>query len=127
VRIAGARLGLMRVVRVVPGLWTDLEDHTHHDLVRVVSAGVSGHVSTGDMIVARRMEGPPTTSLWGPVGIVSAETGPRLSALIEARIITLGLKGETDSVAKAMHNASMEITILMSPALRRPVLERRAA
>jgi hypothetical protein len=126
-RIAGARLGLMRVVRVVPGLWIELEDHTRQDLVRVVSRGVSAHVSRGDMIVARRMDGPPTPSLWGPVGIVSADTGPSLSALIEARIITLGLKDATDAVAKAMHSASMEVTILLSPALRRPVLERRAA
>jgi len=126
-RIAGVRLGLMRVVRVAPGLWIELEDHTRQDLVRVISLGVSAHVSPGDMIVARRMNGPPAPSLWGPVGLVSADTGPSLSALIQARIITLGLNEGTDAVAKAMHNASMEITILLSPALHRPVLERRAA
>jgi len=126
-RIASARLGLMCVARVVPGLWIELEDHTRHDLVRVVSLGVSAHVSVGDVIVARRMDGPPTPSLWGPVGIVSGETGPILSALIEARMASLGLKGGADVVAKAMHSASMEITILLSPALRRPVLDRQAA
>jgi hypothetical protein len=85
-RIAGARLGLMRVSRVAPGFWIDLEDRTRQDLVRVISHGVSAHTRPGDLIVARRMDGPPAPSLWGPVGFVSAETGPRLSALITARI-----------------------------------------
>jgi hypothetical protein len=119
-RIAGARLGLMSVGRVAPGLWIELEDHTRRDFVRVISCGVSAHVSQGDLIVARRMEGPPTPSLWGPVGFVSAEIGPRLSSLIDARIALLGLDDGSEALATAMHNASMEITILLSPALRRP-------
>jgi hypothetical protein len=127
-RIAGARLGLMRVARVAPGCWIELEDRTRQDLVRVISHGVSAHTSPGDLIVARRMDGPPAPSLWGAVGFVSAETGPRLSALIGARIDSLGLGGGGPAaLARAMHNASMEITILLSPALRRPARERRAA
>jgi hypothetical protein len=126
-RIAGARLGLMRVVRVARGLWIELEDHTRQDFVRVASLGVSAHVSAGDMIVTRRMDGPPTPSLWGPVGLLSADTGPRLRALIETRITTLGLKDQTDAVAKAMHSASMEITVLLSPALSGPVSQSQAA
>jgi hypothetical protein len=74
------------------------------------------------------MDGPPAPSLWGAVGFVSVETGPRLNALIGTRIDSLGL-GEwgPEALAKAMHNASMDITILLSPALRRPARERRAA
>ena len=126
-QIAGARLGLMRVSRVVQGLWIELEDRTRQDVVRVISRGVSEHVSPGDVIVARRMDGPPAPSLWGPVGFVSAETGPPLSALVAARIAWLGLDEGPDAVAMAMHTASMQITILLSPALRQPLQERRAA
>lgn len=126
-RIAGARLGLMRVARVAPGLWIELEDLTREDLVRVVSHGVSAHTSPGDLIVARRMDGPRTSSLWGPVGFVSPETGPRLSALLDARIASSGPEEGSGALARAMHKASMEITILLSVALRQPVMERQAA
>ena len=73
------------------------------------------------------LHGPPAPSLWGPVGFVSAETGPRLSALIGARIDSLGLGEEPEDLSRAMRDASMEITILLSPALRHPAPERRAA
>lgn len=126
-RIAGASLGLMSVAGVAPGLWIDLTDLTRQDLVRVVSHGVSAHIAPGELIVARRMDGPPAPSLWGPVGFVSADTGPRLSALIDARIASLAPDEGSRPLARAMHDASMEITILLSPALRRPVLEHRAA
>jgi hypothetical protein len=126
-RIAGARLGLMRVASVAPGFWIELEDRTRQDLVRVISHGVSAHTRPGDLIVARRMDGPPAPSLWGPVGFVSAETGPRLSALITARIDPLRLGEEPDALGRAIRDASMEITILLSPALRELAPERRAA
>jgi hypothetical protein len=42
-RIAGARLGLMRITRVATGFWIELEDRTRQDLVRVISHGVSAH------------------------------------------------------------------------------------
>jgi hypothetical protein len=126
-RIAGASLGLVRVARVAPGFWIELEDRTRQDPVRVISHGVSAHTRPGDLIVARRMDGPPAPSLWGPVGFVSAETGPRLSALITARIDPLGLAEEPEPLGRAMRDASMEITILLSPALRQLAPERRAA
>ena len=126
-RIAAARLGLMRVARVAPGFWIELEDRTRGDMVRVISQGVSAHTRPGDLIVARRMDGPPAPSLWGPVGFVSAETGPQLSALIAGRLDALALEHTPDGLATALHDASMEITILLSPALREPAPARRAA
>jgi hypothetical protein len=126
-RIAGARLGLMRVARVAPGLWIELEDRTRQDAVRVISHGVSAHTSMGDLIVARRMDGPPAPSLWGPVGFVTAENGPHLSALKAARIDSLGLEEGPAAFGRAIRDASMEITILLSPGLRQPARQRRAA
>jgi hypothetical protein len=73
------------------------------------------------------MDGPPAFSLWGPVGFVSGETGPRLSALIGARIDSLGLGDKPEDLGRAMRDASMEITILLSPTLYQPAQERRAA
>jgi hypothetical protein len=126
-RIAGARLGLMRVAGVAPGLWIELEDRTRQDAVRVISHGVSAHTSMGDLIVARRMDGPPAPSLWGPVGFVTAENGPHLSALKAARIDSLGLEEGPAAFGRAIRDASMEITILLSTGLRQPARQRRAA
>jgi hypothetical protein len=125
-RIAAARLGLMRVTRVAPGLWIDLEDCTRRDTVRAISQGVSAHTRPGDLIVARRMDGPPARSLWGPVGFVTAETGPQLSDLIAARIRP-GQPGRPHDLSTAIRDASLEISILLSPALRQPTTARRAA
>jgi hypothetical protein len=117
-RIAAARLGLLRVARVAPGSWIELEDRSRQDVVRVISQGVSAHTRLGDLIVARRMDGPPAPSLWGPVGFVSGDTGSRLSALLAARIDSLGLGGGPEDLGRAMRDASLEITDLLSPALR---------
>ena len=84
-------------------------------------------VKAGVLRGPEELHGPPAPSLWGPVGFVSAETGPRLSALIGARIDSLGLGEEPEDLSRAMRDASMEITILLSPALRHPAPERRAA
>lgn len=73
------------------------------------------------------MDGPPAPSLWGPVGFVSAETDPRLSALITARIDPLRLGEESEALSSAMRDAAMEITILLSPAMRQLAPERQAA
>jgi hypothetical protein len=75
----------------------------------------------------REDQGSPVPSLWGPVGFVSAETGLRLSALITALIDTRRLGDEPEDLGRAMRDASMEITILLSPALRRQAPARRAA
>jgi hypothetical protein len=126
-RIAAASLGLLCVARVAPGAWIELEDRSRLDVVRVVSRGVSAHTRPGDLIVARRMDGPPAPSLWGPVGFVRGDIGPRLSALLAARIDSLGLGSRPEDVGRAMRDASLEITILLSPALRQRELPKRRA
>jgi hypothetical protein len=73
------------------------------------------------------MDGPPAPSLWGPVGFVSGDTGSRLSALLAARIDSLRLGGGPEDLGRAMRDASLEITILLSPALRQPALPQRHA
>ena len=126
-RIAGATLGLMRVAHVAPGLWIELEDQIRQDVVRVISRGVSAHTSPGDLIIARRMDGPPAPSLWGPVGFARADTAPGLNALITARLDSLGLEEGPDALGEAIRDASLEITILLSPTLRQAARERRRA
>jgi hypothetical protein len=57
---------------------------------------------------------------------VTAETGPQLSDVIAARIGP-GQPGRPQDLSTAIRDASLEISILLSPALRQPITERRAA
>ena len=59
-RIAAARLGLLRVLRVMPGRWIELYDLTGgDDLVRVISHDVSRSAHPDAVLVGRLMDGPP--------------------------------------------------------------------
>lgn len=115
-RIAAARLGLFRAVRVAPGCWIELEDLTRRDVVRVISHGVSHQVRPRELLVGRRMDGPPAPSLWGPVGFVRGEVGSALSGLLRARMDMLGLGDRPGDLAVAMNQAAREITMMLAPA-----------
>lgn len=125
--IAAARLGLFRVARVAPGCWIELEDLTRYDVVRVMSHGVSHQVHPRELLVARRMDGPPVPSLWGPVGIVLGEIDRQLSGLLRTRIDELGLGNQPSGLAVAMNQAAREITMILAPALRQAATNRAAA
>jgi len=118
-RIAGARLGLLRVLHVMPGRWIELQDLARGRApVRVVSHDVSRSARPSSLLVGRLMDGPPAPSLWGPVGFLTRETGGELRDLLTSHLDALDLHDKPDGLATALHAASREITILLAPALR---------
>ncbi len=126
-RIAAARMGLVRVVRVMPGYWIEIDDITGGRQARVMSHGVSRTVRKDDLLVARIMEGPPARSLWGPVGTLTRESGRELMDLLKNRIATSSLHDTSGGLAMAMHLESREITTLLAPGLTRAGELRRVA
>jgi hypothetical protein len=128
-RIAAARLGLLRVLGVMPGRWIEVENLANVDgaRVRAMSHDVSRSARVGDVLVGRLMDGPPGRSLWGPVGFLDRETGRDLRDLLADYVTSLGLSDEPDGVAQAMQAGSRDITVLLAPGLRKRRLSRRAA
>jgi hypothetical protein len=127
-RIAAARLGLLRVLRVMPGRWIELHDLTGgDDVVHVISHDVSRSARPGAVLVGRLMDGPPAPSLWGPVGFLSREVGRELTDLLKTYTDSLGLREQPAGPAAAMHAASREITVMLAPALRHASPRRQAA
>ena len=117
-RIAAARLGLLRVVRVLPVRWIELHDlAVGGEVVRALSHDVSRSTRPHDLLVGRLMEGPPAPSLWGPVGFLTRQSGRELRELLDTCIDALGLSDAADGLASAMHAASREITVMLAPAL----------
>jgi hypothetical protein len=117
-RIAAARLGLLRVVRLLPGRWIELHDlAVGGELVRAISHGVSRSVRPHDVLVARLMDGPPAPALWGPVGFLTRESGHELRQLLDPYVGALDRGEAADGLAAAMQAASREITIMLAPAL----------
>ncbi len=127
-RMAAARLGLLRVLRVMPGRWIELRDLTGgHDLVRVISHHISRSVRPGAVILGRLMDGPPAPTLWGPVGFLNRETSRELDHLLKPYTDSLGLRAQPADLAAALQAASREITVMLSPALRHHSPRRQAA
>jgi hypothetical protein len=127
-RIAAARLGLLRVLRVMPGRWIELHDLTRgDDLVHVISHDVSQSARPDDVLVGRLMDGPPAPTLWGPVGFLDREAGRELADLLKTYGDSLGLPEQPAGLAAAMHAASREITVMLAPALGHPSRRRQAA
>jgi hypothetical protein len=126
---AAARLGLLRVVGVMPGRWIEVENLSIVDgpQVRAMSHGVSRSARVRDVFVGRLMDGPPERSLWGPVGFLNRETGRELRDLLADHVTSLGLSDEPDGVARAMQAAARDITVLLAPGLRKSRVARRAA
>lgn len=120
-RIASAHLALVRVLSTQPGRAIEIEDLTRGCArARVVSHDVSAHVQTNDMFVGHLMSGPPAMSLWGPMVMLDRETGAGLRDLLEDRIALLGLDPYGDDVlGVAMQSATLQVTRMFMPALRR--------
>jgi hypothetical protein len=126
-RIAAARLGLLRVLRVMPGRWIDLHDLAGgDDVVRVISHDVSRSARPDAVLIGRLMDGPPAPSLWGPVGFLDRDDGRELAGLLKSYGDSLGLREQPAGLAAAMHAASREITLMLAPALH-PSRRRQAA
>ncbi|HVS28839.1 MAG TPA: hypothetical protein VHE14_04770 [Solirubrobacteraceae bacterium] len=81
-RIAGARLGLHRVLAVEPGTWLVLEDIVDRARVRVRSQNVSHETVRWDIILGRVMDGDPP-SLWSPTRFFEPGDEPELLAELE--------------------------------------------
>jgi len=120
-RIASAHLALLRVRSTEPGRGIEIEDVARGGArVRVVSHDVSSYVQTNDMFVGHLMPGPPAMSLWGPMAMLDRGTGRELIDVLEDRIALLGLDPYAENVlGVAMESASLEVTRLLMPALRR--------
>ena len=78
-RIAGAKLGLHRVLAVEPGHWIALEDIVSGTRARVQSTEVSRDAVRWDILLGRVM-GSETLSLWGPVRFFEPHDEPDLLA-----------------------------------------------
>jgi hypothetical protein len=127
-RIAAARFALLTVDRVAPGRSLTVNHLAGDETVTVASHDVSRSVTPGDVIVARIMDGPPAPTLWGPVAFLDHQSGPLLQQLLTAQIRSVNLPHDDPaSLAIAMHAASREITVLLSPGLRPTPQNRLAA
>lgn len=120
-RIASARLALLRVRTTEPGRAIEIEDVTRGSArAHVVSHEVSSYVRINDMFVGHLMPGPPAASLWGPMAMLDRRAGRELIDVLEERIAVLGLDPYGDNVlGVAMESASLEVTRMLMPALRR--------
>jgi len=118
-RIAGAHLALLRVDRVTPGRAIDAYDLTYGRQATVSSHDVSHAAQSGDLIVARLMDGPPALTLWGPVAFLDRDSGQQLSQLLQSQLRALELESDAAGLAIAMRTAAREITALTSPAIRK--------
>jgi SEC-C motif/Protein of unknown function (DUF2384) len=81
-RLAGARLGLHRVIAVEPGSWLALENIVDRTRVRVRSQNVSCETIRWDILLGRVMDGDPP-SLWGPTRFFEPCDEPELLAELE--------------------------------------------
>jgi SEC-C motif-containing protein len=122
VRIASARLAVLRVRSTEPGRAIEIEDVTRGGArVRVVSHEVSCRVQTNHMFVGHLMLGPPSVSLWGPMAMLDRRRGRELRDLLKERVAVLGLDPSADDVlGVAITSAALEVTRMLMPALRRP-------
>jgi hypothetical protein len=85
-RIAGARLTLLRIDRVVPDRCIAAYDLTLGEQVIISSHDVSRSVRSADVIVGRLMAGPPAPTLWGPVAVLDHASRQQISELLQTRV-----------------------------------------
>jgi hypothetical protein len=126
-RIAGARLTLLRVDGATHGRAIDAYDLTCGREVTVSSHDVSQAVQSGDVIVARLMDGPPALTLWGPVAFLDRDSASELGRLLQSRLRALELEDDSAGLLIAMRAAAREITRLTSPAIRKAAPDMLAA
>lgn len=71
-RIAATRLGVHRVLDVLPGAWVDLEPLAGGESVRAISPLASTRTQTGKVMLTRLVPGPPAPSIWGAGALFDA-------------------------------------------------------
>jgi hypothetical protein len=108
-RIAGARLGLHRVIAVEPGSWLELEDILDRTRVRVRSQNVSRQTVRWDILLARVMDGEPS-SLWGPTRFFEPCDEPEL--LVELERFARGSDDNPSAadLSLALHSHALQLT-----------------
>lgn len=82
VRIAGAQLGVHRVLDVKPGQRIELENVLTGTRTRVQSANVSRDAVRWDIVIGRVMGGDPP-SLWGPTRLLAAGDETELRSALD--------------------------------------------
>lgn len=97
-RIASARLGLYRVLRVAPGRSLELEELVGGSRIEVRSPHVSREVVRWDILLTRVMDGEPAT-LWGATRFFEPCEEPELRA--ELARLAGSPAGELDDAALA--------------------------
>jgi hypothetical protein len=85
--------------------------------VRAISHDVSSSVRPHEVLLARLMDGPPASALWGPVGFLTRESGRGLRQLLEPYMDAVSRCDAAGGLAAAMQAASREITIMLAPVL----------
>ena len=116
-RMAAARLGLLRVVRVLPGRWIELHDlAVGGEVVRAISHDVSRSTRPHDLLVGRLMEGPPAPSLWGRVGSSPDRAVASCASCWVATWLARSPRA-AGGFAGVMHAAARQITVMLAPAL----------
>lgn len=82
-RIAGTRLGVHRVLDVVPGMWLDLRAVAEDEPVRAIAPLASTHTQAGDIILTRLIVGPPAPSIWGAGAVFEPDSAGKWTRHVE--------------------------------------------
>jgi hypothetical protein len=106
-RIAGAPLGLHRVIAVEPGSWLVLEDVVRGTRTRVRSQNVSREAVRWDILLGRVMDGDPPR-LWGPTRFFEPCDEPELLGELGRLAGTIGDTDEA-ALAQALRNHALEM------------------
>lgn len=107
-RIAGARLGLHRVLEVQPGRGLVLEDILTGVQARVRSQNVSRDAVRWDILMGRVMDGDPP-SLWGPTRFLEPCDEPELLEELERLAGAAGGTGDEHVLAAALRDHAREL------------------
>jgi hypothetical protein len=82
-RIAGTKLGVHRVLDVVPGIWLDLQAVAGDEPVRAIAPLASTHTQAGDIILTRLIFGSPAPSIWGAGAVFETASAGKWTRHVE--------------------------------------------
>ena len=113
-RIAGARLGLHRVVAVEPGRGLVLEDILCGTGVRVGSENVSREAVLWDVLLGRVMDGDPP-SLWGPTRFFEPSEEPELIGELHRLAGRVPEQSDQSELSQVLRSHSLELIRFRPP------------
>lgn len=116
-RIAGARLGIHRVLASEPGGSLELEDILGGGRIRVRSANVSRTAVRWDIVLCRVMDGDPP-SVWGPVRIFDPCDEPELLEELERRARAASGRCDVPALSSGLRENALELTRFIPPGAR---------